>query len=160
MTDFKRESNNSLRFSWHLADFLAGSAMPGHYGDLDLHLQQLRREGIKVIICLAQSPLVLPKRYQWDFSIIHVPIVDGEPPTREQMDYILDLVSETTDLGLACLVHCRGGVGRSGTVLTALLMRLKGYELEQALEIVGNAGRKPSTPQQIDFLKTWMAGEK
>jgi protein-tyrosine phosphatase len=45
------------------------------------------------------------------------------------------------------LVHCRFGIGRSGTLLTAWLLK-QGYTLENALEMLRHTPSEPKSGQQ------------
>lgn len=71
----------------------------------------------------------------------HLPIVDGQPPDERfnaawqhiRGDLVDDLKS-----GHRLLVHCRGGLGRAGTVASLLLMEL-GLPARHAIEQVRSA---------------------
>lgn len=73
-----------------------------------------------------------------DFGIIgvgHYPIPDGgigdDTTMRDAVDWI-DSYSQRVPV----YVHCRGGIGRSGTVLAAYFMRYRHFTLAQALDIL------------------------
>jgi len=49
------------------------------------------------------------------------------------------------------LIHCAGGIGRTGMVATLLLVHL-GYPVMESLYIIKNAGSSAETDEQKDFL--------
>ncbi len=90
-----------------------------------------------------------------------LPIVDISVPTREEMVYILD----TLDLALAArqrvYLHCRGGHGRTATVVGCFLRR-HGTGPEEALDYIralrdgaGITSLAPQTESQRAFVLQW-----
>ena len=70
-------------------------------------------------------------------------------------EVIIGLVKEATAESKRVVIHCRGGVGRTATVLIPLLMELEGIDLEQAIKRLRQAGRYTQTMQQWEFLQEW-----
>jgi Dual specificity phosphatase, catalytic domain len=52
------------------------------------------------------------------------------------------------------LVHCRFGIGRTGTMVTAWLLD-QGHTLEDAQDMLGHTPAKPNSRRQWDFLDTF-----
>jgi protein-tyrosine phosphatase len=52
------------------------------------------------------------------------------------------------------LIHCAGGIGRTGT-FTIILLKKLGFSFEEALKITNDAGSNPETPEQIEFCKNY-----
>ena len=91
----------------------------------------------------------------------HLPIVDGQPPDQRFLDAwpasVTSLVNALKS-GQRILVHCRGGLGRAGTVASILLAEL-GVPPRDAIEQVRLArpGAIETDDQErfIEAYKTW-----
>jgi hypothetical protein len=85
------------------------------------------------------------------------PIRDMSTPTPEVMAQILDALDEALDDGRTVYLHCRGGIGRTGTVVGCHLVR-GGRTGEDALaDIIAWRGDRwsPQTEAQKDFVRAW-----
>jgi hypothetical protein len=52
-----------------------------------------------------------------------MPVVDEEAPQLQALENALDWLDEATYLGKKVYVHCRYGIGRTGTIISAYLLR-------------------------------------
>ena len=148
---------NHLRFHWHVRKLLAGSAQPGRFRLLSADLKAIRKKGIRTIISLDEGLKDIPPEFSRDMSFHSEPIVDGCAPTVTQMERIRRVVKREMSRGRPCLICCLGGVGRTATVLAALMMEpgVVGMSMEQALEELRAKGRTPMSMDQVRFLKKW-----
>lgn len=144
-----------LRFAWHLGRLVSGSARPGRFGEVESELGWLLAQGVHTIVNLCFDPFVPPESFAAAFEYVHLPVADCHPPTVEQVDRVLDLVRDRTGQGRAVLIHCRGGIGRTATVLTPVLMGLGGLSLAEAVEELRRAGRLTQSMEQWRFLQEW-----
>jgi atypical dual specificity phosphatase len=100
-------------FSWVEKPLLAAMARPGSQEDLDW----LRYQGIQLLLSLTEDP---PRR-DWINSAglfsIHVPVVDMEAPTQEQLDRCLSAIARAHEKNMGVCVHCGAGLGRTGVIL-------------------------------------------
>lgn len=97
-----------------------------------------------------------------------LPVKDNGVPTPERMREILDAIDAATAAGQKVYVHCRGGVGRTGTAVGAYLVR-RGAGGEDALRQVQalfetmspwkvarhRAWGSPQTEPQRAFVRGW-----
>ncbi|HEY7888708.1 MAG TPA: ADP-ribosylglycohydrolase family protein [Steroidobacteraceae bacterium] len=95
------------------------------------------------------------------------PIRDhGLPERREHMMEILDCLHEALGSGRAVYVHCRAGIGRTGTVVGCLLVE-RGLTGEQALDELSRLWQQsersklwpsvPETEAQTGYVRLWKA---
>ena len=136
---------------WILPSRLAGSARPGLLGPLDDDLDHLARLGVDRVVSLTEAPLDLGGRTV-PFEVIHFPIVDmGLPTPRGALALCNDLVASIA-AGQSVLLHCKAGLGRTGTMLAACLVTL-GHPAEEAIATVRRAcPHYIQTPAQAAFL--------
>jgi atypical dual specificity phosphatase len=102
-------------FSWIEKPRLAALARPSDVEDL----QWLRGQGIQLLISLTEDRL----RRDWidDAGLLglHVPMIDMEAPSIEQLDIAVSAIRRALDQQLGVAVHCEAGLGRTGVVLAA-----------------------------------------
>ena len=146
---------NCFKFSWEVADILAGSAMPGRYGNIADDFSTLKEEGIEIIISLTCKTPEIPPEFEGCFEVLHVPVVDGQAPDRQQLNKIMAVIREAVPKGKRVVIHCRGGIGRTATVLAPLLMELEDLCLEEAVEKLRKSGRYTQSTEQREFLEAW-----
>ena len=115
--------------------------------DLDTDLARLRDE----YKCDLLVSLMEPHEYEWlgiadlferasahDIDTVRFPIEDGSIPPPEAMPRFTELIEQilaAAGAGKTVVIHCRGGLGRSGTVAAACLVAL-GHSPAQAIERV------------------------
>lgn len=90
-----------------------------------------------------------------------LPIKDVDVPTRKRMAYILRAIDSLLYEGRVVYLHCRGGHGRTGTVVGCWFKR-HGFSADDALDFMkasragaGINSPAPQTKKQIDFIKKW-----
>ena len=153
--DDRAAAFNSFKFHWEVGDMVAGSAMPGRYRNIADDCRTLKEEGIEIIINLTCTTLEIPSEFEGCFEVLHVPVLDGQAPDRHQLNKIMAVIRDAVPKGKRAVIHCRGGIGRTATVLTPLLMELEDLCLEEAEEKLRKSGRYTQSTEQREFLEAW-----
>src|SRR6266508_2110008 len=109
--------------------------------------------GVDFVVDLTEEGELLP--YARD-EIEHrrMAIRDFSTPTPEQVAAILDAIDEALADGHTVLVHCRGGIGRTGTVIGCHLRR-QGRSIEDTFDWLEG---RPETEEQRDLIRSWQPG--
>ncbi len=144
-----------MRMYWVIKNEIGGSHIPYTLDEL----KEWKSQGVKRV-------LVLPEEWEieevWGsaeyyfsllremgFDYLHVPVPDNYPPTEEQMEEIYRWLNR----GKGNLVHCVGGIGRTGTVISAYLILKLGLDAQEAVEEVRRyRPNAVQSLQQFQFL--------
>lgn len=141
------------------------NAMSGHWDrDLSLDLDAIRDWGAAAIVTLVEpSELALLRVNRLGEEVLrrgmlwfHLPIADVSTPDEEferQWDVAGDELRTLLRSGRDVLVHCKGGLGRAGTIGARLLVEL-GMEPATAIRQI-RAARPGAieTPEQERFVQ-------
>merc|ERR1719167_455308 len=118
-------------FSWLEPGKLAGCGAPQSVE----HLKALVGEQVSHLVSL--SPDVPPPTFPVKGLIIHyIPVEEFKAPSLEQINEFIRIYSEAETRQEAVAVHCRGGNGRTGTMLAAFLVWKRGLEAMEAVHMV------------------------
>jgi len=130
-----------------------GTARPG-YRDAEIAewIEFMQGHNIKQVCCLlTESQLIrysdLLGTYRKIFGCKRVcwaPIADFELAKRDVLvDRILPFLASANSQDERVIVHCSGGIGRTGQVLAAWLVSGRGLSHKQAIAAVKKTGRNP-----------------
>ena len=159
---------------WHEQRSLHGGVdqipLPGSRGQLWLSGKHfvgpdpelaLRVIGGSTVVCLTEQRELAdryPQYVEWlseraGEAALLFPIPDFGAPDLDQAIALIDLLLHRLEIGHGLLIHCAGGIGRSGTIAVALLMAM-GAERTEAMATVAAhrpmAG--PEAGEQREFL--------
>ena len=132
-------------------------------------LQRLMDAGVECFIDLTEPGEVKPYDPELPFSVEYLrkPVRDhGIPAQRAHMAEILDCIHDALQSGRCVYIHCRAGIGRTGTVVGCLLVE-RGLEGETALDELNRLWQHcersqswasiPETDDQVAYVRKWKA---
>lgn len=109
-------------FGYLLKGELAGCGHPDTYGDCGEALAELRDLGIEALVSLDEEGVPLHLVAEHGLHYLHLPIPDFHPPTLQQAEKFIVFAKAQREEGRQITVHCRGGYGRTGTMLACYLV--------------------------------------
>lgn len=150
----RHKSSGQLRIFWlHLenapAERVGMTILPGRRDigrDLTKDLAILKREGVSHVVCLVPQheleqydvPDLLRRYKECGLEVLHAPIPDQAACTVEAMRETVQWIGAAASAGHAVLIHCVGGLGRTG-MAAACYARSRGLSADEAIQAVRRA---------------------
>ena len=136
--------------TWLTGQLACGSA-PMSYDDLDI----IRGQGIDAIVNLCGEFCDLHQiEKDSGFEVYYLPIPDECAPDMQLMEAALDWLDEALYLKKKILIHCRHGLGRTGTFVSAYLLR-RGFGLKLTEKRLKSARMSPGSFSQWRLLRRY-----
>lgn len=144
-------------FRWLRRGAIAGTPRPGIVDDLQYDLEALRRVGITTLISLETTQLPEEELGPHGIRGLHLPVEDMGAPTLAAALEHCERVARLVAAGEVVALHCRAGLGRTGTLLAAQLVH-EGKSALEALEQVRRIEpRWVQSEDQTRFLERFAA---
>jgi atypical dual specificity phosphatase len=135
-----------VRPTWIVEQKVAAMAMPWPED-----VERLPALGFRGVLSLTERvPAGLPAQ---GLDHLHLPIRDFSPPTQAQLADAVAFMDRVVAAGGGVVVHCGAGLGRTGTVVAAWLVR-QGRTSDEAIREVRS--RRPGsveTPEQEESVR-------
>jgi protein-tyrosine phosphatase len=144
----------SYQLTWVTNQLAVGYA-PMSYDDLDV----IKKAGIVAIVNLCGEFTDLHEiEEQAGFEVYYLPTPDEHAPEMAAMEKALEWLDEAIYLGKKVLVHCRHGHGRTGTLVSAYLVR-RGLGLKKAGKLLKKTRANPTNYTQWKLLRKYQKKE-
>lgn len=130
--DAPPSSQGPTGFRWLVRGRIAGCAMPGVVAPVDHDLALLRRMGITVLVNLTERGFPAEALKRHGIRGLSMQIEDRRAPPLLWAKLLLARMELLLREGETIAVHCLAGLGRTGTVLGAWLVR-EGLTADEAL---------------------------
>lgn len=133
--------------------------------DLDADIAELKKSGVAAIVTLISNAEfaeygvtgLIEKYRDAGLDVLHAPIKDQGIPTVEQSAAILGFIKKHADAKRKTVLHCVGGLGRTGVAAALYLRKSAGLSGEEAINRV-RAVRSPRAVENSDqenFVKNY-----
>lgn len=136
--------------------------------ELQKDLDTIQQHGVSSVMCLVTPdeleyygvPELMEEYRKRGMQSLFFPILDQHAPNRGALEEALEWLDRQRAEKKSALIHCVGGLGRSGLVAAAYLMQ-NGYDLQSSIEMVRSARseRAIETEEQMEFLQRFYRRE-
>ncbi|XP_058842572.1 cyclin-dependent kinase inhibitor 3-like isoform X2 [Acipenser ruthenus] len=170
-SDEEEEEQSQLQISWLSLSVVGSSqvlgicALPGcKFKDVRRNLQkdigELKAQGVQEVFVFCtrgelskyRVPQLLDSYRHLGLGVHHLPFPDGSAPELGQCCQILGELQESLESNRRTVIHCYGGLGRSGLIAACLLLRLShSLTPEKAIELL----REQRGPGAIQTVKQY-----
>ncbi len=139
--------------------------MPGIKESWSGFVSQLQNKRVNQIVSLASFEEIKEISSDYADAIenktlsinrIELPIKDfSVPKDTEAFKQCIDRVTDSLIKGKIVLIHCLGGIGRTGLAASCILQSL-GIEKNDAQNLVKQSGSGAETQEQLDFIANYI----
>lgn len=151
----KKTDGKNLKMSPYPITWITDSLAVGHAPMSYAQLVSIKTQGIDAIVNLCAEFSDLHEIEESSgFEVYYLPIWDEDIPKIKDMEKALAWLDEAIYLGKKVLVHCRHGVGRTGTFVSSYMIR-RGLTLKAASKKLNASNASPSNYGQWKLLKKY-----
>lgn len=142
-------------FAWLLPGQLAGTPWPGLIRETEDDLDALRHVGVTRLVSLTEQGFPAALAARFGIRCASLPIADMQAPSLARAAALCNDIDHWLRAGEVVALHCKAGLGRTGTLLAAYWL-WQGHGQRSALESIDRIRRLDAAmiqaPSQTAFL--------
>ncbi len=140
-------------FHWVAKNSLAATPRPGLLADQAFDLEALAKVGVNFLVSLEEQETVSSAlASEFGIEVYHFPIQDMRTPALAAAEQLTTLIDNKIKSGNCLAVHCKAGLGRTGTVIASYLVKSGMTPLEATRKIRCVDPRMIQSEQQENFI--------
>jgi len=152
-TNYKSHVLGPNGFLWLKKGQLAGTPRPGLLVDIEQDLKALKRVGITDLISLTERPINTRKCQHFEINVIASPVRDMQAPSTDQALILCKKTDQLLNNKRSVAIHCRAGLGRTGTLLACQLIYEGNTALSALKKVRHIEPRWIQSQTQVNFLQ-------
>ena len=139
-------------FHWILKDQLGGMQRPGLLTKVEDDILGLKTLGCRVLVNLMEDAMDIPAMEAAGIEYYHFPIVDMKTPSLPDAALWCQRIAGWLEEGRTTVLHCKAGLGRTGTILACVLVWLGDNPVQAVHRVRSTNQLYIQSEEQLQFL--------